>query len=327
MRWHVDMFDRRLSEAHVDALTNWLQLEEVDEGTPPGLVFLRRYARQVCGRALQTGEVSDLDLAYRAILRGGAWIGDRQGASDWLYLTFLTYCARALGLDAGQFLTARAELLEVDVARNLHKVTRRTLVAVEPMDHNLDKYVPVRLGDAVDLLIRWTPEANQRAKGSALRRDFMAAKAVERYRRQGADDEAEELLSGVGQLDLPWLAPDVDPFAPDDDHGDDQPPAALIRARASTAAIDHDRQALADALAAAARFEPSLLGLAFRAADHVLGSEAEPWLLEKSTAFDDQARAAVEWWAFKPDRFTDLAGHVETGLADGPKFTVAYELS
>ena len=339
---HLAALERRLSVEHMEAIERWIRSEPLTGRSPSSLVHYWRFFAQLCGQVLQLGRRDDLDLATRTVLRGGAWVANMDRDRTWLYYSFVRYCAVELGLDPDRYLADYAEDLEPSLARSITDAIPALGNVVGVVDERNDRHVPVVIGGSVDFEGAWDPAAHERLVESAVNRFSMAEKTAAHYERVYGKARAEAFRASVDTPSLQWLPEGARIYDDTDLVGDevrarltavagdlleaapgvaDDLLAEFIREQASRASRYGDEPALAVALRLAAAFAPTLLGLPFRAAEHMLGSAAEPWLTALADGLPDQPRHAILAWADRADRVTDLDGYVETGLRGGLKFS------
>ena len=342
---HLASLERRLSAEHMDGIERWIRSEPLTGRSPPSGIHYWRFFAQLCGRIMQDRRRDDLDLATRAVLRGGAWVDNTARSRTWLYFSFVAFCARQLGLDPDQYLAGYAADLEPDMAGAITNVVPYLHNTAGPVDEQNRLHAPVLIGDSVDFEPVWDPEAHARAVESAERRLAMLARTADHYATTEGPQRAEAFVSSAQSPTLPWLpdgAPvyeDLDLLGPETrgllltaargQRLDRTPPrtavAEFVREQASLAARFGDEEALMAGLAAAAGLLPSLLGLPFRAADHLFGPDGPQRLNAATTRLPEDSAAAISTWADRPDRTTELGDYIETGVLAGLKFSRRYQ--
>lgn len=351
--WDRDMEEMRLSEEHMSAIAEWMLGQPVGVGSPDGLVILRRFVRQMCGRALACDDTSLLDVAFTAALVCGAWVGDTGGDKEWRQLSFVVWSANTMGIDSERYLEARCGELPPEIGNAVLATKSRLGAISEPVDHLGDRYVAVSWGTDVDFDACWDDVRHHERQKSSERRLSLIEKTAEHYRSQGGEVVAARFRDRASTIALPWLRPTKPVFESADRLGESRTEllrwldegsatsfegiaspmcstadlAEFVREQASLGSRDRDTSRLNAALAVAAHLAPRLLGLPGRAAHQVLGDQVDSWLIDCCTSFSADGSDGVESVLIGRRPPFDLAGYVETGLVGGLRFSLGWPIS
>jgi hypothetical protein len=338
--------NRRLSPEHRDALAAWVRAQPVTGDWPSPSAVYWRFLRQLCGQALTRRSRSDLDLAVKTVVRGGAWAGQPGRNQIWRYFSFVTWTAAQLGLDPIDFLHRSARALGPEAENAIDTVTPVLAQLDSPVDESFDPYLAVlvaRAGEVeVDFERPWDVLARQRWIESRLARRQRMAQAEAHF----ADDPAG-LASFRASLSwsLPWLPEGVpvheetEPLAPalvqsltdtSVDRASRADPrsegaARLVRDESSALGRSGDQETARRALWVAAAYRPDLLGLVFRAAQISGWRRSSGRLVALARSLPAPEGAVVTAWAARPPKDqVNLAGHVETGVFEGFRYCVGH---